>query len=192
MNSQRGQFEAMVFYNWVRDLLVRRPALFNGLPYVIEEGDTLRVFRKENAGKAYTTGFAIDTEWLMGPGVAFFANLSATYGQDQFYGEPLSGIPPLNGIVGARWQRNRFWFEANMRFASAQTRLSSEDQADLRIPEGGTPGWSTLNLRAGWNATENFSLRLGLLNLLDTNYREHLSGFNAPGRNLYLGGEVKF
>ena len=31
-----------------------------------------------------------------------------------------------------------------------------------------------------------------LPNLLDTNYREHMSGFNAAGRNFVLGGEVSF
>ena len=192
IHGTRGQVQAMAFYNRIRDLLLRRPATFQDLPYVIEEGDTLQVFHKENAGKAYTTGFAAEAEFLLTDTAVLFGNLSTTYGQDQANNDALSAIPPLHGLLGIRWQRSSYWFEANWRFAAAQERLSTEDHVDLRIPEGGTPGWSTLNLRAGFTFAKNYALRLGLLNLLDMNYREHLSGFNAPGRNLYLGGEVRF
>ena len=42
---------------------------------MIEEGDTLAVFHKENAGKAYTTGIALNTEFSITPNWAFLGNL---------------------------------------------------------------------------------------------------------------------
>ncbi|MFQ5750719.1 MAG: TonB-dependent receptor domain-containing protein, partial [bacterium] len=53
------------FYNYITDLLVRSPTEFNGLPFIIEEGDTLAVFHKENAGQAYTTGIAMKAELVL-------------------------------------------------------------------------------------------------------------------------------
>ncbi len=104
--------------------------------------------------------------------------------------EPLTGIPPLHGLVGVRWKAKRHWFEAYSRFAMPQERLSSEDKKDLRIPEGGTPGWWTINLRSGMRLSERVSIRFAVGNLLDRNYREHLSGFNAPGRNFVIAVQV--
>ncbi|MFQ5824936.1 MAG: TonB-dependent receptor domain-containing protein [bacterium] len=180
------------YYNYITDLLLRRPAEFNGLPYVVEESDTLLVFRKENAGKAYTAGFEMNADALITSNIAIFGNLSYTYGQNISENEPLTAMPPMIGMVGVRWKINNFQVELNSRFATEQERLSSEDKKDLRIPEGGTPGWYTLNVRFNASLAHYLSLKFTVSNLLDRNYREHLSGFNAPGRNFILGLYIKY
>jgi len=189
--SSHLQANVFGFYNSITDLLVRQPAEFNGLPYVIEEGDTLVVFHKENIGKAYTRGIAFNAEFSITPHFALLGNLSYTYGRNTSTDEPLSSIPPFGGLLGLRWRQNQYWAELNSRFAKEQTRLSLEDQADLRIPEGGTPGWYTLNLKLGSNITKAVNLKVAVMNILDQNYREHLSGFNAPGRNFVFAVQLK-
>ena len=180
------------FYNTLHDLLVREPATFNGLPYFIDEGDTLQVFHKANAGKAYTTGLALQTELQLQRHWIFSGNISYTYGKNISDDEPLSAIPPLSGFAGLRFNKKFIWTELTMRFATEQSRLSSEDKKDLRIPEGGTPGWWTLNIRTGVNLQKGVSLTVSATNLLDRNYREHLSGFNAPGRNFTFTAQFTY
>jgi TonB-dependent heme/hemoglobin receptor len=180
------------YCNHITDLLLRRPATYNGSPFVIEDTDTLLVFRHENAGMAYTTGFEMAAEFLLTSQLVLLGNLSYTYGQDRSNREPLTGIPPLHGLLGMRWNTPKYWAEINARFAGAQERLSSEDKQDLRIPEGGTPGWYTINLRSGMTVSENFSARFSIGNLFDRNYREHGSGFNAPGRSFVVGVELTY
>ncbi|NIR72544.1 TonB-dependent receptor [candidate division KSB1 bacterium] len=189
-----GELRANVigFYNSINDLLVRRPAEFNDSPFVIEESDTLLVFRKENAGKAFTTGFTLNTECNFRPNWLLFGNLSYTFGKNVSQSEPLTGVPPFNGLFGMRWNAGKYWIEMNTRFAAEQTRLAAEDKEDLRIPEGGTPGWYTLNLRSGWQLFDAVSIKFAVNNLLDRNYREHLSGFNAPGRNFIFGAHLRY
>ncbi|MFQ5640013.1 MAG: TonB-dependent receptor domain-containing protein [bacterium] len=187
IHSSRYNANVVGFYNSLTDVLVRRPATFDGSRFIVEEGDTLHVFRKENAAKAFTTGFALDMQVRIGTNGLLFGNLSYTFGKNVTNAEPLTGVPPFNGLLGLRWSRQRFWSEVNARFAAEQTRLSLEDAEDLRIPEGGTPGWFTLNVRAGIHLFERLALKLALGNVLDRNYREHLSGFNAPGRNFQFG-----
>ena len=190
IQSQKIRADIFGFYNFIDDLLVRRPAEFNGSPFIVDGGDTLSVFHKENAGEAYTAGFSASAEVQVTGNLALFGNLSYTYGQNTSDDDPLTGIPPLNGLAGLRWRHSSYRVELNTRFAVEQDRLALEDKADLRIPEGGTPGWLTLNLRLAIEVSRNISLKFTAANLLDRNYREHLSGFNAPGRNYVLAARV--
>lgn len=190
--SERFKGNMIAFYSDITGLLLRRPALYDGLPYIVEEGDTLAVFRTENAGEAYVAGAEMSGRLKLLPVLTLQANLTYTYGRNKSDDEPLSAIPPANGFLGLRYEQEGYWLEVYSRFATEQDRLSAEDKEDLRIPEGGTPGWWTLNLRGGVRPFSWLSLRAGIGNLLDRNYREHVSGFNAPGRNLMLSGELRF
>ena len=120
--------------------------------------------------------------------------------------------PPLNGMVGIRWQppAQRFWGEFFVRGATDQRRLNRSDIRDPRIPGTtrdtsevkfdsngeaigqGSPGWVTLNLRGGVQVTEYNRLTLALENLLDKRYREHGSGINAPGFNVIVSLDNRF
>ncbi len=180
------------YYNRLTDLLVRRPATFRGSSTILDGGDTLAVFRKENAGHAYIAGFAASLEVGLSEQLSLIGNITFSYGQNTSQNEPLSGIPPASGLVGVRWRSGLVWTEINSRFAFEQTRLSGEDALDLRIPDGGTPGWITANFRTGVDVTRNLSLDFSLSNIFDQNYREHFSGFNAPGRNFMLAGRFSY
>ncbi|MFQ5676665.1 MAG: TonB-dependent receptor domain-containing protein, partial [bacterium] len=166
-------------------------ARLNGSPFIVDAGDTLSVFRRENAGKAFTTGFAIDIEVSVAANLALMTNLSYTYGQNTSDDKPLTGVPPFAGLIGIRWRKHHSWAEFNARFAAEQSRLALEDKEDLRIPEGGTPGWYTLNFRFGADLSPALDFRISIDNILDRNYREHLSGFNAPGRNFVFSVRLK-
>jgi hemoglobin/transferrin/lactoferrin receptor protein len=78
-----------------------------------------------------------------------------------------------------------------LRFASKQDRLSADDKDDPRIPDGGTPGWQTYNLRAGLKLVNFGDLQFAVENIFDYNYRKHGSGVNGPGRNFILSLELK-
>jgi outer membrane receptor protein involved in Fe transport len=55
-----------------------------------------------------------------------------------------------------------------------------------------TPGYATVNLRAGMRILEAVELTGGIMNLFDRNYRVHGSGIDAPGINLFLGLRYSF
>lgn len=107
--------------------------------------------------------------------------------------EPADRIPPVNGEAGARYSLDAdWWVEGFIRFAAAQDRLSDRDRRDPRIDPGGTAGWATVNLAAGWTLSPVADLTLRLDNLLDKRYREHASGIDAPGRSLGLLLSARF
>ena len=52
-------------------------------------------------------------------------------------------------------------------------RLSPSDERDTsRIPDGGTPGYVTFDLRSGWEVDEDLYLTIGVENLLDEESRD--------------------
>ena len=112
--------------------------------------------------------------------------------------------PPLNGLLGVRFEEKKFWGEFFARGAVKQNRLSRGDIRDPRIPgftrdtnevtfdedgravDAGTPGWFTLNIRGGIRLTDYNRLIVGVENILNRRYREHGSGVNGPGINFIV------
>jgi len=178
-------FDFFVFYSYIEQLLERKPSTYRGQSYFIENGDTLSVYRKENTGLADITGFALGGRYVFDY-LQFFTNLSHTIGRDRTGHEPLSAVPPLNGLLGIRFEKRKMWLELLFRYASAQSRLSSIDGLDLRIPQGGTPAWQTVSLYCGFKLLKRQMVYFSIENIFDQNYREHLSGLNAPGRNVKI------
>ena len=101
--------------------------------------------------------------------------------------EPIDLLMPAMWRFGARWDAvaPRLQVDLMAEHVSEQDKLSSRDIADTqRIPPGGTPGYTTLNLRSEWRVRNGLVLSLALDNLTDEEYRVHGSGVNEPGRNL--------
>lgn len=192
LKHEHMQANIIGYYNAISDLLIRKSTTFNGSPTIIDGGDTLHVYHKENAGKAFTTGLAVNAMIELNQSMAFKGNFSYTYGQNATDAEPLTGIAPFNGVFALHWRNSKYSLETNVRFAIEQTRLSSEDKLDLRIPEGGSPSWHTMNLRTGVKIRDHIDLQVSVANLFDRNYREHLSGLNAPGRNFIFGLSARY
>ncbi|MEQ8461823.1 MAG: TonB-dependent receptor [Sandaracinaceae bacterium] len=106
---------------------------------------------------------------------------------------PLSRVPPLHGSVEGRWRHREsgFYAAAVFRWAATQDRLAPSDTADARIPLGGTPGWATVDVRAGWRLDDQVVLSLVGENLFDVAYRVHGSSINAPGVGVMAQASVR-
>jgi hemoglobin/transferrin/lactoferrin receptor protein len=97
---------------------------------------------------------------------------------------------PLTLMTGARWDapESSLWVEFLIRAAAKADRLNTRDEADdTRIPAGGTPAYVTAHLALGYQLSRDVTLRMGLNNITNEDYRIHGSGVNQAGRNLYLG-----
>lgn len=98
---------------------------------------------------------------------------------------PMRKIPPLNGIIGLRYQHinNRFFGEALLRWAKKQDNLNPDDMRDKRIPKGGTPGFAIITLRGGYRINRWVSISGVLENITNEDWRIHGSSINGPGIN---------
>lgn len=121
------------------------------------------------------------------------ATVAWTQGEDTSTGEPVRRIPPLNGSLRVRYlPSSRLWFEAAALIADRQDELSDGDIEDPRIGPDGTPGYTVINLGAGYSPTSNQTLLVTLENLSDKTYKTHGSGLFSPGRNVAVTYRVGF
>jgi len=192
---ERWSVQIAYFYTAIRDMIVRFPT------GRIVEGDA--EVRKANVGDGFVHGvelqgeFRLDRKWSLFSGLAWQQGEVDTFPTSAQVEErePMSRIPPLTALIGARWRHpsGRLWFEAVARMADKQDRLSPRDKTDTqRIPPGGTPGYAVFDIRGGVKVNENLTVSAAVENILDTAYRIHGSGLNEPGRNFIVSADWRF
>ncbi|HRX82540.1 MAG TPA: TonB-dependent receptor, partial [Pirellulaceae bacterium] len=102
-------------------------------------------------------------------------------------------IPPTQGYVGLRWrdQELRSYFDIYTWLVRRQDRYASANLGDVRFIPGGTPGYATLNLRAGTalGHCQQHRLSISLENITDKYYRVLGSGVDGAGFNAIVGYE---
>jgi hemoglobin/transferrin/lactoferrin receptor protein len=109
--------------------------------------------------------------------------------------ETLSRLMPPTGQFGVRWdsENKKIWAEAVCTVAGHQEHMPARDVMDTdRIPPGGTPGYCTLDIRAGWTPKEGLEFWAALENVTNTSYRIVGSGVNEPGLNFIFGMKWTF
>jgi outer membrane receptor for ferrienterochelin and colicin len=168
----------------IDDMILRTPAGTSG---------TTTLFSRSNRdahlnGLEWTAQYDVIDNWSL------YGNLSYYLGVDLERDEPLSRIPPLQGVLGIRWQDpcQRQYFDFYTWMARRQDRLNFQDISDSRIPDGGTPGYTTLNLRWSNRFSETQRISVGIENLLDRAYRVHGSGVDGAGISANIGYESLF
>lgn len=184
------------YVSLLHDLIEREPTTWNGQSEIGGKDVAWNV----NGGDGLLWGAEGEIGLDLGGGFSLAANLTYTWGEENVPDgpdEPLTRIPPLFGQLTFRYDTplTLDWFgfaEMFLRAANDQDRLSPEDETDVRIPEGGTPGWWTLNLRAGVTVYDHLRLGLAVENLLDEDYKFHGSGLFSPGTNAILSLEGFF
>lgn len=146
------------------------------------------IVRSENRNEVRLYGVEAGFEWTLGPRATLSGALNYTRGTEYDGAggrEPADRTPPLNGRISLAFAANeRLTLVAELTVAAEQDRLSGRDIGDPRIDPEGTPGWSSIGLRADWQFSDRLQLGLQLENLADRHYREHASGVDAPGLNV--------
>lgn len=199
VNKPRWQGTATAFWSDLDDLIERGPGTYLGLNFIddngngIQDADELSVNQKFNVGEAKIYGVELDGSVRVTGAWTAYGNFTWLRGENETDNEPVSRIPPMRALLGARWQPagSAYWVEPFVELVDNQDRLSARDQGDARIPPGGTPGYGTLNLHAGWGDGVQ-SLNVALNNLGDKAYKTHGSGVFGPGREIKLSYTRRF
>jgi outer membrane receptor protein involved in Fe transport len=198
------------FYSWIHDYITYDANNFAGSPL-----SKIAQVIYTNTDQATLAGGELVAEMDATDYLTPFGTLSYVQGRDLTHidtrrppdvassrrtidQEPLPGIPPLEARAGIRFHergRSPKWaIELALRMVDEQNLVAAS------LGEVPTPGFTTFDVRAYWQATKAILLIAGVENITDKFYREHLdprSGFPGdelfrPGTNFYMGMTVQY
>jgi iron complex outermembrane receptor protein len=180
---------ANVFYSYLNNYITAKedttlPRLF--MPTMMPKY-TKRFQNIENASQ---TGFEIGLFGNILSSINYSGNLAYTFGKNIDWNEPLSEIPPLEFKWNLRYTSkvHPIWMEVNGRIVDKQSRYSET------FLETETKGFAIFNLLSGYEPFEFLEAVIGVKNIFNKNYYEHLNRryrnmrtsdiLYEPGRNI--------
>ncbi len=175
----------VIYRNRMSDMIRNMPSQWNGSDSLAGQ----KVYCRENVDKANIYGVEVSVNRQLLSCWYLYGNMAYTFGESMPDKEPLRRIPPLFGMAGLRYSRHRLDVRAEWQAAAHQSRLSTDDRADERIPENGTPGWNLLNLHATYHQSW-YQISCTLGNVFDYAYRMHGSGVDGYGRYLKITARI--
>ncbi|MEX0684981.1 MAG: TonB-dependent receptor [Balneolales bacterium] len=137
----------------------------------------------KNSGSALLSGFEANINYRINTLFNFQNSLSYTLGQHLDFEEPLPMMPPLKGFHLINISFEKFTLNTEVRWAAAQNRI-----AHTSTIETTTGAYATWNISTDFQLSTWLNLRLGVENIFDHYYTEHLSvnKMPQPGRNIAL------
>lgn len=174
------------FYYWFNDYIIG---------YVDESLDAMTIGAKgvkvyENVEGVTFSGFDAQVLYQASKHLQLLYAVKATYATDG-EGTPLPLIPPLKNNLTVVGQIKGFKLQAEGEWSIAQNQIS-ENTGEIA-----TPAYQLIHLRGSkdWDMEKvKIGLSLGIENVLDESYREHLDWgvVLRPGRNFYASLKVGF
>lgn len=150
-----------------------------------ERPDLLRGYENVDAT---VYGFEAAASWRVSERWTLPLALAYVRAENDDAGRPLPEIPPFEARVAARYRfegRLPGWVELGSRIVDDQTRI------DETFGEDATESFELWHLRARVAIAERYELEIGVENLLDEDYNEHLTREALlPVGDLAVGDEV--
>jgi hemoglobin/transferrin/lactoferrin receptor protein len=191
------------YYTLLDNALVRRDFTLNGEDSIMYDGELSKVQAIQNAAVATVYGIQAGLDVKLPYGFEISSDLNFQKGEEELDNgskSPSRHAPPIFGVsrLTYSYQKLNMQFYAMYSGAREYDELPVEEQAKTEIyavDENGkpwSPSWYTLNLKAMYHLTENFSVSAGLENITDQRYRPYSSGIVAPGRNFIISLRANF
>ena len=185
----------------VNDFITRdRARLQSG----VLQNDGALIFRNVDANLVTAEA---DAKWNVTRNISAGANLIYTFAENTSDDRPLYGIAPLEANLllqyGDRLGTAGEWsVGGKLRLVADQNRVDDNPATGAGFDEGETESFAVLDLYAGLQIMNRAALRIGIENVLDAAYQEHVARdtvdsiqrnrINAPGRSVFVRGLVTF
>ena len=154
---------------------------------------------------ARTAGFELGGSYKLAPAWTAQATVAYTWGSNRSDGTALPQMPPLEARLGLDYAQGPWTAGALWRLLAAQHRYTQDQGNVVGRDMGASSGFGVLSLHASYRVQRQLKITVGVDNLLDKTYAEHLNlagnagfGFpanirlNEPGRTLWLRADMQF
>jgi hemoglobin/transferrin/lactoferrin receptor protein len=191
------------FYIYLDNALVRREFQVNGQDSILYDGAMSKVYAIQNAAYGTVYGFSAGLDVQLPKGFGLSSRFNYQMGIEEMDNGETSRsrhAAPAFGVTRFTYQYHKASLQLYAAYSAAVTyqNLNEEERQKPSIyaidADGNpwSPSWWTLNFKAGYQISENFSVNAGVENLLDMRYRPYSSGLVAPGRNLVISLRAAF
>ena len=185
-----------IYYNRVQDFILRD--LARGQDGVLLSDDAT-IYRNVNAT---LTGLEVSGKMRFLENWTVAAQTAFTYGQNEEDNRPLAQIPPLE-LTATLEKRTQDWMMGlRMRAAYRQNRADLEENNNSGLDVSETAGYAVFDLYGEILSFEPMTISLGITNLFDKVYANHLSRSNSfdpdvvqvnePGRAFFIRAHATF
>ncbi|MBI5461293.1 MAG: TonB-dependent copper receptor [Gammaproteobacteria bacterium] len=124
------------------------------------------------------------------------ATLAYVHGQNRSDAHALAQIAPLELGLELRYARSAWDFGGRLRVVDKQNRVDDDSTTGSGLDSGETSGFAVLDLSGRYALSKQVDVKLGVDNVFDRSYAEHLNRandfdptvvqINEPGRNVWL------
>lgn len=195
----RAYFFPRAFYRIVDDYIQGTPATDEDVIMVSTASGDPDPLRWTNV-EAEFWGFDAEGGFLITKNLTFSGIINFVRAKRRDIDDNLYRIAPLNGSTSLIYTRPQWYLTAQGVYVAEQNKVSETNN------ETKTSGYAIFNLYGGWSPREFVTLGLGIENIFDKVYRDHLAGFNrvtdsdvglgeripGPGRNLFASVRLIF
>jgi hemoglobin/transferrin/lactoferrin receptor protein len=185
--NQRYQAGLSLYYNQVDDLIQK--ILVNPSEPVSQQ-----VYQYQNISEATLYGGELDMRYFVDDTWNLFGSVTVSRGKDKRDNGALGGIPSHKATYGVQYETEWSNLYTNLELSA----VSALRQNRIGMGERKTPGYTLLNFRAYLVYRDEISLSVGIENLLDRLYYDHLSygwqqlGYAEQGRNVTFELNYRF
>lgn len=191
--------------DWQGDSVYARPVLYyrridnfiQGVPFDSTPGVINTPVEMVSAGSGDPTPlrFANTNAEIWGADMAFGARLSGplridgvaswVHGKRRDLSDNLYRMAPANGRIALTWEEARWSVSAEAQGTAKQSRVSA---GNSEVP---SPGYVLASLYGHWIVREGLRMDVGVENLFNKLYLEHLAGYNRiSGSDVALGARL--
>lgn len=188
------------YYTILQDVMALRDYTLNGQDSILYNGEMGKVHALQNAEKAYVYGVQGGIEVKLPKGFGISSRVNYQKGRQQLEDGselPMGHVAPLFGNAAFTYSRNKLkldWYVVYNAEAKPENIPDDGEGVFLTNDDGEKycPRWYTLNFKAMYQITDNFSVSGGVENITDQRYRPYRSGIAAGGRNFILALRANF
>ncbi len=146
---------------------------------------------------ATTFGSEIDASYRLSERIRLVATLAWVRSDNDIDNVPLAQTPPLETSLGMDYDDGKWFAGGLLRAVARQDRIHPDHGTIYSLDSAETPGFAVFSIYGGHHLSERATLTLGIDNLFDRDYAEHIqrgladlgaepSRVPEPGRSFWL------
>jgi len=197
------KIDLTAYYTYLNNAMVRRDYTMNGLDSIMYEGEMSRVQAIQNAAFATVYGVQAGLEIKLPAGFGIMSQFNYQKGEEELDDgtkSPLRHAAPMFGVTHLTFTTGKLeldlygMYNGEISYKNLPEEERGKDYLYAKDSDGNpySPAWYTLNIKALYQITQNFSISAGVENLTDQRYRPYSSGVCGPGRNFILALRARF